>query len=187
MTHDYQSLEPNTAIMERNTTPLDHDDDIETSSETHAPLSSAQNQIADELFRSARNLITELQEVLQQETQALKDANIREALTLQDKKIKLVQRYQELAERAKQQQAVLKASQSPIKEEIRTLEKDFKTCTKDNLNALSNGKSSLERLVNRMLESIRKTVKQDKFAYNASGGLDNRQQQSLSINLDKTL
>lgn len=152
-----------------------------------AQLTATQEQYADDLLTRAQDVMTELKSVLEQETDALRAVDLVGALSLQDKKIQLMQRYEQIVQQAKNHEHVLKTATTPRKDEIRKLEKDFRVSTERNLSALKHGKKSLERLVDRMLNTIRDCIKeQEHVAYTASGTVDGRKG-SMSINIDQTL
>jgi hypothetical protein len=168
----------------------DHDGALSsapTVSENAAPSRSGTKDFADSLLTRAHNVMSELQDVLQQETEALKISDLRAALILQDKKIELTQRYEQIVQQAQNHQALMKASQSPMKAEIAALEASFKSTAEENKSALTTGKKSLERLVEKMLETVRKVVGQNQHsAYNASGSMSGNTTRSMPINVDQT-
>lgn len=152
-----------------------------------ATLTATQEQYADDLLTRAQSVMVELKAVLEQETSALRAVDLLGALSLQDKKIQLMQSYEQIVQQAKNHEHVLKAAATPRKAEIKTMEKDFRASTERNLSALKHGKKSLERLVDRMLNTIRDSIKEhEHVAYTASGKVD-AGKRSMSINIDQTL
>lgn len=154
---------------------------------TTAPETHNENTVESRIFTKAKALLLELKDILETETTALKASNIRKAIECQDKKIRLVQQYENLMQQAKAAQEQLKLANTPLKDEVLSLQKDLNAAADDNKRALGNSKKAIERLTNRMMETIRSCVqKQENMAYSASGTMDNTGR-SLSINIDETL
>ncbi len=165
-----------------------HAETSHASSAVSANVPTLSGDYTEDLFTRAQIIMNDLKSVMEQETAALRTANLHGALEMQDRKIQLMQRYEQLVEQAKNHEQALKASTSPRKAELKAMEKDFKATAAQNKVALKNGKKSLERLVDRMLTTIRQCVQQqDRLAYTASGAIDNNTKRTMSINLDQTL
>lgn len=146
-----------------------------------------ENTVEARIFGKAKALLLELKDILNAETEALKMSDIKSAIEYQDKKIRLVQQYEDLMTQAKNAQDKLKSAKSPLKEEVLSLQGELNKAAENNKRALGNSKKAVERLTNRMMDTIRHCVqKQENTGYGANGAMSN-QGRNLSINIDETL
>lgn len=150
-------------------------------------ISADDTSIEGKFFGRAKGLLTDIKAILDKETAALKACDLKAAVECQDVKIRLVQEYEQLLQEARAHSQDLKASEHPLKSEVKSLHTEMNASVEGNHRALRNSKRAVERITDRMMETIRKCVQgQENMSYSAAGTVSNNGR-GLSINVDETL
>lgn len=155
---------------------------------TNSTVSAGMKGIDQVIFEKAKEILSALKQILEKETTALKSSDIHAAVSCQHEKILLVRQYEALVKEARNNAAILKQSTSGAKEGLIALQNEMQESAGANKRALGNSKKSVERLVNRMMEVIRKSVQSDtQVSYGSTGRVDDGGGRRVAMNIDETL
>ena len=111
-----------------------------------------------------------LKNFLVKETAALKDANTKLFLELQDEKLYVARDYLEGMSQLIGRKEELKTANEAIKDRLEILRNEFGEIAADNHAAISRMKNGMKRLSDRIMEAARETARRDRqIIYGASG------------------
>lgn len=155
-----------------------------TTQDLNIPLNTQGADLAVAIER----VLTRLTKCLNTETEAVKTNNTEILVALQPEKMALLEQYQGLSERLSQDGSSLNNLDGHIREHLRVISAGFQDATAKNLQALQSGHNAITRLLNRIMDTARKTMMQDHQKYNAKGALaENPKRISIPTKLNETL
>ncbi len=137
------------------------------------------------------NLIKSLRDfnaLLVKETSALKKADFKGVEALQAEKRTLATQYHEIVSSFSQNKADLSALDLTLREKLIRARTEFTMTLNDNMRALESSKNSTKRLIDRILETARNTVVDEKQThYSQKGQAGSYKSATLSISVDRNL
>lgn len=155
-----------------------------TTHDLNIPLNTQGADLAIAIER----ILTRLTKCLNTETDAVKSNDTKALVALQSEKMALLEQYQGLSERLSKDGSSLNNLDSHIREHLKVVSAGFQEATAKNLQALQSGHNAITRLLNRIMETARKTMMQDHQKYNAKGALaENPKGTSIPTKLNETL
>lgn len=126
--------------------------------------------------------IERLRSALLEETAALKDADTKTFLSLQDNKVDIARDYLEGMSQLIARKDELKTADENIKKKLEEMRNDFANIAHENHAALSRMKNGMKRLGDRIMEAARDTArKQKQFSYSANGCLQNSTNGTIGV------
>ena len=133
-------------------------------------------------------LIEEFGSLLVKETDALKKSDFRMVDLLQDDKRHLAKRYHAEVTALSERRAEMPGLDVSLQERLIKARTTFTVILNDNLRALEASRDSARRLVNRILDTARKTVTDElQTNYSAKGHTQAYKTASLSLSIDRSL
>jgi|GEM_PF-2228147 len=155
-----------------------------TTHDLNTPLNTQGADIAMAIER----ILTQLTQCLNTETEAVKANNTQTLIVLQSEKMALLEQYQGMSERLRKDGDALNNLDSDIRAHLKSVSATFQEAISKNLQALQSGHDAITRLLDRIMETARKTMLQDRQKYNAKGALaDNSKGSNVPTKLNETL
>lgn len=150
-------------------------------------MSAAMTNAALSLTQEAENLIDTLTDFLDRETQAVQAADYQVFRSMQNDKFVLLSRYQSLIETLRHQKQTFSAADNTVIERLQEKCASFATSAQRNQRALESGQKSMARILTRIVNTTRETVKADRVVYGRTGKTQYGDKSPLSIKLNETL
>lgn len=120
---------------------------------------------------SIERILTNLTVCLNQETEAVLQNNRDAASALQEEKIRLMQQYKGLSEKLEKNPDILDQIDPNVRTHLKTISADFQDALKNNLRAIKSAHDAVNRLIDRIMTTARRTLSEDTQKYDAKGAL----------------
>lgn len=130
-------------------------------------------------------IIDSLINLLDLEVDAIKSADFKSFTALQNDKVALLTRYKALIETTQKQSSNLQTAPDTIKERLREAAQKLDASLQVNKAALEGGLSSMQRIMDRVVNAARETLNQSRTTYTKAGRTSGGT--TLSITMDEVL
>ena len=145
----------------------------------HVKLSRDPNKAMQEMMLTIDKLRTSLLE----ETSALKDADTKSFMSMQDKKLGIARDYLEGMHQLIARKDELKNADERLKDRLEEMRIDFGNIAHDNHAAINRMKHGMKRLGDRIMEAARDTARKERqFFYGPNGHLQNSTGGTIGVN-----
>lgn len=142
-------------------------------------LSSDPNKAMQEMM----NTIDRLRYSLIEETKALKEADTKTFLTLQDNKLIIARNYLDGMSQMIARADELKSADTTLKDRLEKMRVEFADIAHENHAALERMKNGMKRLGERIMETAREAAKkEDQLIYGASGRMQSGMKATIGVN-----
>lgn len=145
-------------------------------------MSPAQTNAAITLTSEVEIVVGALSELLDRETDTIREADFQGFSDLQTDKIALLSRYRNLIETLQKQTGDFAHASDAIKQRLKICETRLRQSTSTNKVALEGGISSMTRIMNRVVNAARETINKNRTTYTKSGKTSGGGTLSISVN-----
>ena len=129
------------------------------------------------------DIIDGLRGVLEEENQALKDADTKRFMAVQDKKIDAARQYQNGVEQMIERKEDMQKAPASLKVQLEKMRADFLALADENLHAIERMHKAMGRLSDRIMSTAKDEAAQtNKFSYGAHGKLEGSGKASIGVN-----
>lgn len=129
------------------------------------------------------DIIDGLKSTMHEETEAVRQSDIKLFAALQEKKMVAATLYQDGVNQMIARKEEMKAVPTPLKEQLAAKRTDFMHVARENMRMLERMRTSMQRLSDRIMRAAKAEVESTtKFVYGAHGKLEGSGKASLGIN-----
>lgn len=139
-----------------------------------------------ELAAESLKLIGDFEALLRDETRALDATDFDTAEVLQNRKIRMAERYHDLTRELRARKEDLKKHHPELREKLTAARDSFSEAARDNINAIERRRFSSQRLVDRLIEGARRGL-QKSSTYGKGGQRLDQAPGKVSFGLNQTL
>jgi len=149
-------------------------------------MSPAMTNATLTLTSEVESLIDTLCDLLDRETDAVKNSDFETFKSMQKDKVSLLSRYRAIMETLQRQKAQFAGADAVITERLKATAEKFTASAARNTQMLESGRASMQRIVDRIVRAARETVHGQSHVYRKNG-TSAGPRGALSIQVDEVL
>jgi hypothetical protein len=150
-------------------------------------MSQAQTNAANTLASEAETVLSALCELLDYETNAVRNADFNTFRSIQSDKHAMLARYKSLMDTVTKQSAASPPVNEVLAQRLKVIINRFHESADRNAKTLEAGRNSVQRITDRIIKGARETINANRQTYNYAGHSSANNKGPISVRVDEIL